>query len=668
MLNHYFLRKTIKNFYSFLNKISEINNTDVDYKKAILYTEEFLEDISDYKLFNSFTEAMNIEIISHCIFVKTGNKDRPVLFKEDIEFFNQFFPIDYYKDYLNTYFNKIGLNFWNNQYFPFMFETIAKVDGFLDIKYKEKRLYKTYLVIFKSILKKYLKYQNLNVKFPIIKQYNKTINKGANTIIAAYQIQNKYQLIAEFAAFTILKKKANTLTHTDFKEEDGEITIPRSTLGKRISDNIFFDLKYFVLFLIKSSFKNNCLTFYEELFLRQLGCYDINILISDFPEEWINKMPESLLNMMQTDKYKEKFHRKTYFKYLLNEFIFLTIKFVTIDLKSSFNKEKIYNAIQHISLIKTFHKKIKSYKRFDPLLIKKFDKFCDFIDHTPLEPIINKLSKKEKYKQYKNDKTLGLIIENDLILLLFFLSSYRKTISRLSQIEKSIFLSFFGKNIDYKLEYKRFNSAIKDEFFSYLPDSITILCEYDLMNKKDVKYSIELYNFFIDIGQEYLKCIYKLEIPEHNKFSYYMLNIYDAIAARFPNEKHDLKILVPKLNNRSLTNNNKKKDNSKYYIISFNKKQKLPYLNELILDINNNYFPYLPKKELRDFKNSNESKLYFDILNDNANTELNIRELRRSLSYIDQILEYLPEDKIDEFESSKYYNNYKILFKELGLI
>jgi hypothetical protein len=42
-------------------------------------------------------------------------------------------------------------------------------------------------------------------------------------------------------------------------------------------------------------------------------------------------------------------------------------------------------------------------------------------------------------------------------------------------------------------------------------------------------------------------------------------------------------------------------------------------------------------------------------------------ELKTVLSYMDQLLEALPDDKIEEFAKSDYYDTYKKLFKELGL-
>ena len=43
-------------------------------------------------------------------------------------------------------------------------------------------------------------------------------------------------------------------------------------------------------------------------------------------------------------------------------------------------------------------------------------------------------------------------------------------------------------------------------------------------------------------------------------------------------------------------------------------------------------------------------------------------ELKTVLAYMDQLLEALPEEKIEEFAQSEYYDTYKKLFKELGLI
>ena len=44
------------------------------------------------------------------------------------------------------------------------------------------------------------------------------------------------------------------------------------------------------------------------------------------------------------------------------------------------------------------------------------------------------------------------------------------------------------------------------------------------------------------------------------------------------------------------------------------------------------------------------------------------KELKTVLSYMDQLLESLPDDKIEEFARSEYYDTYKKLFKELGLV
>ncbi|MDR1443866.1 MAG: hypothetical protein LBI94_03195, partial [Treponema sp.] len=43
------------------------------------------------------------------------------------------------------------------------------------------------------------------------------------------------------------------------------------------------------------------------------------------------------------------------------------------------------------------------------------------------------------------------------------------------------------------------------------------------------------------------------------------------------------------------------------------------------------------------------------------------KELKQVLSYMDQLLESLPEEKIEEFAQSEYFDAYKKLFKELGL-
>jgi hypothetical protein len=44
------------------------------------------------------------------------------------------------------------------------------------------------------------------------------------------------------------------------------------------------------------------------------------------------------------------------------------------------------------------------------------------------------------------------------------------------------------------------------------------------------------------------------------------------------------------------------------------------------------------------------------------------QELKTVLSYMDHLLESLPDDKIEEFARSEYFSTYKKLFKELGLV
>jgi hypothetical protein len=43
-------------------------------------------------------------------------------------------------------------------------------------------------------------------------------------------------------------------------------------------------------------------------------------------------------------------------------------------------------------------------------------------------------------------------------------------------------------------------------------------------------------------------------------------------------------------------------------------------------------------------------------------------ELKSVLAYMDHLLESLPEDKIEEFAKSEYFDTYKKIFKELGLV
>jgi len=52
---------------------------------------------------------------------------------------------------------------------------------------------------------------------------------------------------------------------------------------------------------------------------------------------------------------------------------------------------------------------------------------------------------------------------------------------------------------------------------------------------------------------------------------------------------------------------------------------------------------------------------------DGLSTEVK-EEVKKVLSYMDHLLESLPEDKIEEFAKSEHFDTYKKLFKDLGLV
>jgi len=44
------------------------------------------------------------------------------------------------------------------------------------------------------------------------------------------------------------------------------------------------------------------------------------------------------------------------------------------------------------------------------------------------------------------------------------------------------------------------------------------------------------------------------------------------------------------------------------------------------------------------------------------------KDLKGVLSYMDGLLESLPDDKIEEFAKSEHFDTYRKLFRELGLL
>ena len=51
---------------------------------------------------------------------------------------------------------------------------------------------------------------------------------------------------------------------------------------------------------------------------------------------------------------------------------------------------------------------------------------------------------------------------------------------------------------------------------------------------------------------------------------------------------------------------------------------------------------------------------------DNVSSYLT-RELKRILAYMDQVLDSLPDDRIEEFTQSEHFMTYKQIFKTLGI-
>ena len=72
-----------------------------------------------------------------------------------------------------------------------------------------------------------------------------------------------------------------------------------------------------------------------------------------------------------------------------------------------------------------------------------------------------------------------------------------------------------------------------------------------------------------------------------------------------------------------------------------------------------------------DFSTLTEEKLdYLEEKADESEAGLSnelTSEIKSVLSYMDQLLENLPEEKIAEFAQSEQFDTYKKLFKELGL-
>jgi len=72
------------------------------------------------------------------------------------------------------------------------------------------------------------------------------------------------------------------------------------------------------------------------------------------------------------------------------------------------------------------------------------------------------------------------------------------------------------------------------------------------------------------------------------------------------------------------------------------------------------------KKPQDSQKIDQQSGLKVDSLQDNDTAQL-LNDLRTLLLYLDRLLESLPEEKIEEFANSEYFNLYQHVFEKLGL-
>jgi ribosome-binding ATPase YchF (GTP1/OBG family) len=78
-----------------------------------------------------------------------------------------------------------------------------------------------------------------------------------------------------------------------------------------------------------------------------------------------------------------------------------------------------------------------------------------------------------------------------------------------------------------------------------------------------------------------------------------------------------------------------------------------------------------PEEEIEEAEEIEESIPEIKAVDKSENPEIPThlkKELKTVLSYMDQLLEALPDNKIEEFARSSYYETYKKLFKDLGLV
>ena len=95
----------------------------------------------------------------------------------------------------------------------------------------------------------------------------------------------------------------------------------------------------------------------------------------------------------------------------------------------------------------------------------------------------------------------------------------------------------------------------------------------------------------------------------------------------------------------------------------------LPDIDESILSGDSGGEDLLPESgDNVDFSETVPKGLYDTETKDDGIPNNLKRELKIVLSYMDQLLESLPEDKIEEFAQSEYFDTYKKLFEELGLV
>jgi hypothetical protein len=525
------IKSDLRLFSDILTNIPEINITNEEYNNTHGAKKDFLDKIGFYSVYGSFYKTFCIELISQLIYIVTYSKNIEKIPLDVTKYIQLFFPMEIDEKNIFKYYNNGWGETGKKEKYPFIFELIARIDILLNPCKNKKTLTELAANIFEDIIKNYLTDNDLHDNIKILDNYIINIKLNYDIIKMAMNVYFLYMDLSEKCADVLLGENKNNATILESMDSNGEVTTAyTNTFEQNIISDIYTDIGEFCIFVFQDVIRDKKLLYNENIYFRNTGIFfiDEENFLDKYIDDFTSKLPDSMFVMLQADKYSNG-NSTVFFDSLLSIYKEVFNNFMIINKTNKNTRNNLL--LKYFAMLNEQADIYRKKDCIDEKIIKKFDKYCDFVDNIiDMQGIMNKLFRANNMKPVKINYTVGYEIENDLIMFLLYLSSYNNVINNISITQEKIFKELFGK-FDIQKEVARFYEIISDEFKENIPISFIILLEHDLEGRSsETHYSEILYNFYKDIGEEYLKCICKYENANFNIYHRYMRNIYKHLS------------------------------------------------------------------------------------------------------------------------------------------